>query len=245
MRFHSPRSVHVPLEVPGWRTPLRLAHLTDLHAGIVTPARLLHDAVDLANDSDPDLVVLTGDYVARSLNHLDTLVGALERLRTQAIAVLGNHDHWCGAPAVREALEQAGVKVLENAHWDLGDVALVGLDDGVTGHADVDRATHGMGDKPAVALSHDPACAPALWDRGAAVVMSGHTHAGQGVSPAIWSALGVKFLHGLYGEPGAQLYVSAGVGSAVVPWRAGKGRREVAVLEVAGEKPVDVISTGA
>jgi predicted MPP superfamily phosphohydrolase len=233
MRFHSPRAVHVPLKVPALRGSMKLVQLTDLHAGLVTPARLLHDAVDLANDADADFAVLTGDYVARSLNHLDTLVAALERLKAPAIAVLGNHDHWCGAAAVREALEHARVRVFENEAWDLGELAFVGVDDGVSKHADVPRATAGVGDKAVLALSHDPDTAPALWERGANVVLSGHTHAGQGLSPSVWSALGVRYLHGLYGEPGAQLYVSAGVGSAIVPWRAGLGRREVTILELA------------
>jgi len=79
---------------------LRLMHLTDPHVGWATPTELLQQAALLASRTNPDLVVLTGDYVNRSLRYLGELRRFLRALARPRVATLGNHDHWCGAPAV-------------------------------------------------------------------------------------------------------------------------------------------------
>src|SRR6185295_14016565 len=78
--------------------------------------RRLHRAVEIINELRPDAVVLTGDYVCTSTRPLPELTSALRELRAPSYAVLGNHDHWAGAKAVRAALERSGVDVLQNEH---------------------------------------------------------------------------------------------------------------------------------
>src|SRR5215212_4036269 len=53
--------------------PLRIAHLTDLHVGRVTPYEIQREAVRLTNAQNPDLVVVTGDFVCHSQLYLDQL----------------------------------------------------------------------------------------------------------------------------------------------------------------------------
>jgi predicted MPP superfamily phosphohydrolase len=193
---------------------MRVTQLTDLHVGLVTPDALVAEAVQIAVDSAPDVVALTGDFVA----HTTGALGRLQKLRAplpgRRIAVLGNHDHRAGADRVAAALAEIDVTVLDNA-WTW-------LDD------------HAIG------LSHHPAGAPDLWDRGVPLVLSGHTHGGQVHHPRWTPALfekveGTRHVTGMCGEPGRQVYVCPGIGAAVVPWRAGTGaRRSVAVLDVEG-----------
>lgn len=228
--------------------PIRIAHLTDLHVGAVTPHAAQLAAVEAVNAAEPDLVVLTGDYVCHSLDHLDELDDALRRVAAPMVGVLGNHDHWCGSAAVRRALERAGVDVLAN-EARVVDVAgqrlqIVGVDDGRTGHADVTAAVRTADPRlPTLGLSHVPHEADALWDAGVSLVLSGHTHSGQ-VAVGRMNELflaglgGHRYIHGLYGcrwgqrHPGA-VYVSAGIGAAVMAVRMGeRARREVAVFEL-------------
>src|SRR5438034_8247411 len=73
---------------------VRVAHLTDLHVGMLTPDRRIRRAVELANAARPDLVFLTGDYLCyspRFAGKLEALVGGLA---APTFATLGNHDHW-------------------------------------------------------------------------------------------------------------------------------------------------------
>lgn len=238
--FRHPTLHTVSVPLGGLGQSLRVAHLTDLHVGMVTPRGLLDEAVRLTNEAEPDLVVLTGDYVARSLRYLHVLTDVLSRLNGRRIATLGNHDHWAGADRVVTALEAAGVEVLSNGWTTHGSLAVVGLDDHGTGNADVLRATAGLEGRPALGLSHNPEAAPELWACGVSVVLSGHTHAGQlhipKVTRSAWKGmLGARYVDGWYEEPEGRVYVNPGVGSSVVPWRAGRpAHRAVAMLELEG-----------
>lgn len=235
---------------------LRVAHLTDQHFGRVTPLAVQEAAIELTNDQRPDLVVMTGDFVAHSQRYLDQLVATLAKLEAPAIAVLGNHDHWSGADEVARALDRAGVQLLRNQHTVVTlrhePLQVVGLDDSYTGHADVERATKGLDPRlPTLGLSHVAEEADALWRHGVPLVLSGHTHAGQITLArlneiALGKLVGHKYVHGLYGtrrpvelEPAGAVYVSAGIGASVMPLRVGeRGRREIAVFELGCEAPL-------
>src|SRR3569623_683973 len=188
----------------------RIAHLTDLHVGRVTPFAVQKAAVDMTNAERPDLVVLPGDFVCHSQLWLDQLVEVVSGFKAPTIAVLGNHDHWSGADEVEAALKRAGVEVLRNRNTTvtLGHERLqvVGLDDAYTGHARLEEAVKGLRrDLPTLALSHIAEEADGLWKRGIPLVLSGHTHGGQ-VTVARLHELslgkigGHKYLHGLYGS---------------------------------------------
>lgn len=227
--------------VPAAAAPLRLAHLTDIHVGRMTPEGRLEAAVDAINALEADLVCLTGDYVAHSLRYLPRLTHHLRRLRAPAFATLGNHDHWHGPEAVTRALEHAGVQVLNNAsaRVDVRGQAwrIVGIDDAVTGHHDVGRAFSEHGDEVPIVLSHLAELASVVERRGAALVLSGHTHGGQvhtgGVMERVMRGMGHRYIVGWYPVGDVPVYVNRGIGAAVFPWRTHPAAAEVAGIELA------------
>ena len=90
-----------------------------------------------------------------------------------------------------------------------------------------------------VVLCHAPDRAPAIAQRGADLVLSGHTHGGQiyvkGITDRIMKRVGLNFRRGMYdvgrGPAKSTLYVTPGVGFSGVTRRAGEGTHaEVAVL---------------
>lgn len=235
--------------------PIRVAHLTDQHVGRVTPWDVQREAIERTNAQQPDLVALTGDFVCHSQLYLDQLSELVSLLRAPAVAVMGNHDHWSGVDEVIAALGRGGAEVLRNQHTSITvhgqRLQVVGLDDGYTGHADKDRAVKGLDpDVPSLALSHIAEEADGLWRRGVPFVLSGHTHGGQVTLArlheiALGHIFGHKYVHGLYGSrerdaarngrggPRGAVYVSAGIGAAVMPFRVGdRGRREVAIFDL-------------
>lgn len=227
-------------------TPLKVVHVTDQHVGRVTPFSVQMEAVRLANEAKPDLVAITGDFVAHSCVFLDQLEEVIRSFQAPVVCVLGNHDHWSGPDEVRRALKRAGAMVLDNAHSVLevnhAKLQVVGLDDAYTGHADVGRAVKGLDPRlPTIGLSHIAEEADRLWHHKVPLVLSGHTHAGQITVArlhelAIGKLAGHRYVHGLYGarkgEQGA-VYVGAGIGAAVMPVRLGeRGQREVTVFEL-------------
>lgn len=224
---------------------LRIAHLTDLHVGRAEPLAVHAEAVRLTNAGRPDLVVLTGDFVNHSLHHLEELTAVIAAFEAPVVCVLGNHDHWSGAAAVRRALRRGGALVLDNAHTLLTlrgqRLQLVGLDDAYTGQADRRLATRGLRrDVATLGLSHIGEQADGLWAAGVPLVLSGHTHAGQ-ITVAklheltVGRLVGHRYVHGLYGARRGEgaVYVGAGVGASVVTLRVGeRACREVAFFEL-------------
>ena len=232
-------------------TPVRVAHLTDQHVGKITPLSVQLEAVAKANAESPDLVVLTGDFVCHSQLYLDQLTHVVSSFRVPVLAVLGNHDHWAGAPEVKNALRKGGVEVLTNQHTTITlghqKLQVVGLDDAYTGHADRREAVRGLRrDIPILGLSHIAEEADGMWADGVPFVLSGHTHGGQ-ITVARLHELatgrlcGHRYVHGLYGSrlvgPDGKfhgaVYVGAGIGAAIMPLRMGdRGRREVTIFEL-------------
>ena len=236
---------------------IRLVHLTDLHVGRVTPFAVQQAAVQLTNEASADLVCITGDFVCHSQLYLDELEAVIAAIEAPTICVLGNHDYWSGAAAVERCLERAGALVLKNANTRLTirrqALQIVGVDDAYTGHADVSKAARGLNPTiPSIGLSHIGEEADACWRAGIPLVLSGHTHAGQLTVArlnelAIGRVVGHKYVHGLYGKrdsrcpPEGAVYVGAGVGAAVIPWRVGdRARREVTVFEL-GSSPSEMV----
>ena len=236
--------------------PLQVAHLTDLHVGLVTPMRAQLEAVALTNAERPDLVVITGDFVCHSHAWLEDLTAVIRAFEAPVLAVLGNHDHWAGAPGVRRALLRGGAELLGNRNTTLrlrGQLLqVVGLDDAYTGHADRALALRGMNPRlPTLGLSHIAEEADGLWAAGVPLVLSGHTHAGQLTVArlnelVLGRLVGHRYIHGLYGTRGhgqatppeglGAVYVGAGIGAAVLPVRLGeRAQRELTIFTLGGQ----------
>jgi predicted MPP superfamily phosphohydrolase len=221
---------------------VRIAQLSDIHVGHMTPEEHVRSAIETANAAKPDVIALTGDYV-NWRRHEAALAG--EQLAgldaTRVVAVLGNHDYFTWGAGVRSALEKDGYEVLRNQHTIANvrgaPLALIGVDDPVTRHDDLDEAFAGVPDDATrVVLCHAPDRAPAIARRGADLVLSGHTHGGQiyikGITDRIMKKVGLHFRRGTFAlGDRTTLYVTPGVGFSGVRRRAGEGTAaEVAVL---------------
>jgi len=219
--------------LPQDQKPLRLLLLSDLHvAGPDMPPSRLARIIDQANAQRPDLVLLAGDFISdrRLATHHYTFREALAPLAAikaplGAVAVLGNHDHWRDAAKARAELTRIGVTVLANDAVRRGPLAIAGIDDDFTGHADVATAiaaARQLGGAP-IALSHSPDTFPQV-PGDISLTLAGHTHCGQvrypwGGTPATMSRYGGRYACGLIREGTRTLIVSAGLGTSVLPFR--------------------------
>lgn len=224
---------------------VRIAQLSDIHVGNLTPASHIRAAIEAANAAQPDLIVLTGDYVCWRRSEVALAAEQLAGLRApRVLAVLGNHDYFVWGAGVRNALERNGYEVLRNqttvANVRGAPLPIVGVDDPVTRHDDLDASFAGAPAELArIVLCHAPDRGPALAQRGADLVLSGHTHGGQiyikGITDRLMKRIGLKYRRGFYeltGEPQrpTRLYVTPGVGFSGVTRRAGEGTHaEVAI----------------
>lgn len=211
---------------------LRIVQLTDIHHGIYFPETALNLVVELANQLNPDIVALTGDFVTRSRNYIEPVAEILSGLRaTEGVyAVLGNHDFRVGAGEIAGALSRNGIEVLRNRHVTIRrrgqKICLAGIDDYLYG-ANLPRALRGIPEGTStVLLSHNPAIIQDASKVGVSFVLSGHTHGGQVRLPFIGCVYGrsaeqMRFKRGRDSLRGTQIYVSRGLGTVVLPVRYG------------------------
>jgi len=220
---HTVKVPHLPEALRG----LRIAHLTDIHRSEVTQDRLIHHAVALANAAQPDLTLLTGDYVTRNPNDITPCAHMLAGLRARlgVFAVLGNHDYTTDGKAMEHALTVQGITVLPNRSVCLPEgLRLVGLDDDRYHRTDVARAFADVEpNEPTLVLAHNPALVERVADR-ECVVFSGHTHGGQIRLPILTARevrrIGAKhYRAGWFTVGKAKLYVNRGIGQVGVPIR--------------------------
>ena len=226
-------------DLPPGLDGLRLAHLSDLHAGPLVGADLLRRWRDLTERERPDLLLFTGDLVDSRPEELGALVEAFRGFRPPhgAFAVLGNHDYFDDPRPIWRDLEAEGIRCLENRSALVqrggATLALLGLQDPMARNGRFRRLVFGPGPRPAEAARDLPAEAfriclnhrPSEWERaleaGARLTLSGHTHGGQiNPIPGFSSAhlIGPRTA-GLYREGEDRLYVSRGLGVVGLPLR--------------------------
>lgn len=227
--------------------PLRIAQLTDTHLGAFMSSERLRGICERAVASDPDLVMLTGDFLTmESQADPAVLRRALEPLAPLAgrvFACLGNHD--LEAPdTVRAALSQVGAELLVDAaktvETPAGRVQILGVDFRWLKRAEhlaaVCRAHPREPDALRVILLHDPGAFKSLPEGEGDLVLSGHTHGGQ----VGFVSLGLPYTlmrlftktpdHGFWGRGTDRLYVHRGTGHYGFPVRLGVPAEESLLL---------------
>lgn len=199
---------------------LRIVQLSDIHIGDGVPDGRVMRAVQEVNALEPDLIVMTGDFVTTKRDPLSRVPELLEPLKGPRVAVMGNHDHWSGLKQIHDGLEKIGVTVLQNENTALRlrgvDFNVIGIDDHTTKNDDVELAYRGAGKPSRLVLTHTPSCAKKLpaWED--VLCLSGHTHGGQWHVPKLtkgfYKAAGQQWYRGNYRVRGNQLYVNRGLG---------------------------------
>ena len=212
----------------------RIALLADLHLGLLVKPGFLRAALGRLCAAEPDLILLCGDLTERPDESIDILVGHLRPVcsRFNTIAVMGNHDYWCGREFFCRQLAAAGVDMVINEHRLIrrrgnpraAGVAILGLDDYVFGSPDFAAAAAGIENGTFTILAaHHPDQADDLpADAAVDLMLCGHTHGGQVCLFGMHLATCVKnrnYVAGRTRGPGFPMYISRGLGCVTVPLR--------------------------
>ena len=221
----------VPLPIVGLSRQLagiRIVQLSDFHMSPPASRPLLQHAVTIANQLEPDIIVLTGDYVSKHGGYIFELTPMLAQLQAKlgVYAILGNHDWAGGQLTVQWAIENAGIPVWRNQgkmiQHNGGAFFLGGLDSVRFGKPNADEMLCGVSDDvPAIVLLHEPDIAHhvASYPQVKAL-LCGHTHGGQVKLPLLGTPkpflpiLGRKFVAGMYKIDDMWLYVNRGIGTS-------------------------------
>jgi len=218
--------------------PLRLVQITDPHLGPFMSVERLAGICQRAVERDPDLVLLTGDFLTMESQAdprlLEQALAPLKNLPGRAFACLGNHDH--EAPEiVLNALERNGITLLvddaTSVQTAAGPVQIVGMDFVWKNRKErMARVCEQHPREPGalrIVLLHDPGAFQHLPEGEADLVLSGHTHGGQvglvslGLPYTMMRAFVKMPDHGLWARGTDRLYVHRGTGHYGFPLRLG------------------------
>jgi predicted MPP superfamily phosphohydrolase len=209
---------------------ITIAHVTDVHVGGVTSARVLRQMVNTTNALRADLVLLTGDLINYELADLSegiALVKAMEG-RYGLWTIEGNHDLAVDGGEFERRVKAAGVPLLldESAIANVRGypVQVFGLRwiDGGGGQRDRvtalqvrDVLKQRHPDAFPILLAHHPHAFDAAVKVDLPLTLAGHTHGGEcmldsqhGIGPVMF-----RYWSGLYTRGRSQLVVSNGVGN--------------------------------
>lgn len=205
----------------------RIAHLTDLHYRPDSDEELTEKLIASVNAADPDLIIITGDFVIEDPSSLQEVCRHLKKLTAKhgIIASPGNHDRWhCGDALMWTEMRKAGITYLKNDSTTLSikgeHIFFPGLDSIWGGNLHASRAwkNHRKGD-PVITLMHEPDPFDHLCKHyPLSLQLSGHTHGGQCRVPLIGYApakvkFGRNYIYGHFEKSDAQLWVGRGIGT--------------------------------
>ena len=186
----------VELAIAGLPTALagmRIVQLSDLHIGSYMSAGGVRRAVEMANELGADLAVVTGDFLTRRGDPLESCIAELSRLRARlgVWGCNGNHEIYANAETVAERLfARHGMVLLRQQNVELVHNAqpfnLIGVDyqrqpqGRPRGQVKLDVIQPLVRrDVPNILLSHNPNTFPGAAALGIELMLTGHTHGGQ------------------------------------------------------------------
>ena len=209
----------------------------------------LQEVMDLITEEKPDVLLITGDFLIghqfdetspQLLQDLITVLSPLSQ-RIPTFAVLGNHDYWTNAEAVRNMFSTCGIRDLTNTVFTLTranvHLHICGVDDIWEGVPNLELiASQLTYNSVSILLAHEPDFADKSARTGSFdLQVSGHSHGGQVVlpflGPPILPYLGRKYPSGLYKIGEMYQYTNRGVGMAGLPVR-WNCRPEITIFEL-------------
>ncbi len=171
---------------------LHAVMVSDIHLGNIIAGASLTKMVDMINNLEPDIILLSGDIIDGNLKPYNKhdLPSIFKKLKAKygVFAALGNHEYYEDHPDdISEHLEDVGIKVLRDDYIKIDDsFYIVGRSDTAVKRLtntsrqnlkelfnDIDTAL------PIILLDHNPKYMNEALENGVDLQLSGHTHRGQ------------------------------------------------------------------
>lgn len=229
-------STKLPPEFDGFR----IAQIADLHNTEFGENN--SDLLALLRESEPDIIVFTGDQVDARRTRLDIVIAFAKEAAQIApcYLVTGNHEGSITQIAqLKTGLTEAGVMILDDEALQLqhngAALTLIGLQDPTMNSRYISHGSAGAVDAAlsdltwdpqyySILLAHHPEYLEIYAEHGVDLVLSGHAHGGQvrlGNMGIIAPHQGFfpKYDAGLYTMDSTDMILSRGLGNSLFPWR--------------------------
>ncbi|MGC9325722.1 MAG: metallophosphoesterase [Desulfomonilia bacterium] len=225
-----PEMIHMKSsKIPESMGRVRIVQVSDVHLGLVVRGWRLQKIVKVIQETDPDILVSTGDLVDGQIDSLKGLPDVFREIQPRygKFAVTGNHEFYAGLDHSLDIIHQAGFTMLRGEAVTIpGMITVAGVDDPTArrfhmtaGKREEDLLSSVPKDTFTLLLKHQPYLKEStlgLYD----LQLSGHTHNGQ-IFP--FSLMVRQFYDHVTGwhelGKGSHLYVSRGTGTWGPPIR--------------------------
>lgn len=241
----------ITIPVKGLIHEIRAVHITDVHLGNFRGKREVDKIARKIKELDPDVVFNTGDMFDSKAHfgESEDVLAAFRTLNIPHYFVYGNHDQHVGVQDVIKQLKNANATVLLNKVAYFRELQIIGLNNMLA-----DRNTFDMhtaedsetieevlnelvikDEHPTILLHHRPDGVKYMQEKGAGLLLAGHTHAGQIFPFTFIAKLMFGYNRGLYRYETMDIYVSEGSGTIFAPVRLGT-RSEITLIRLTPDK---------
>ena len=202
---------------------MQILQITDLHLSKLLPVYKARRIIDLANSTNPDIIVLIGDIVDSNVENISYFIPLLRELKAKygVYFVLGNHEFIYNPYKSLSFIQKTNITPIVNSSIQINNnINLIGLSDLHFGKyaslaPSLNLALESSNPNlPNILLAHQPNTIDII-DSRINLMLSGHTHGGQIFPFNFLATLANPFLYGLKSINGTQIYISKGAGVAV------------------------------
>lgn len=216
---------------------LKIIHFSDLHYGMTIDIKKLDQIVEKINNTNPDIIVFTGDLVDRyttlSKDEIKQISEKLNKLEAKLgkYIVQGNHDK----KYLNDIISNTDFMLLDN-NYDLiynegyTPILITGIGSSILNNVDIDKAYSYFNKSDSnkeiftISLMHEPDNIDKILEKyNVDLVLSGHSHNGQVRLPFAEALVKVEGAKKYYEEKyiinNTTLLISGGIGTSNYPFR--------------------------
>lgn len=213
----------ITLTYKGLNNKIKIAHLSDIHLGVLYKKNFIESIVSEINQIKPDVVVITGDLFDSSMPVEVDWLKPFDNLTIPIFYITGNHETYYNKTAALEVVNQTNIQYIQNVVEYRG-INFIGVDYEYRNLTDrlVTLSPLFKDSKiPNVLLCHVPLLKPKdLAPFNIFLYLGGHSHGGQMFPMHLISYFGSKCFAGLYSDDNNHhVYVSTGLGAVLCPIR--------------------------
>ena len=215
--------------------PLRIVMMSDIHLGYHIRRGEFAKWVDMINAKKPDLVLIAGDIIDRSVEPLlkEGTAQEFRRISAPVYACPGNHEYYSGINKSIQFCKLAGITMLRDTAVSVAGINIIGRDDRTNARRKPLESLVAETEKGrfTILLDHQPYSLEEAEKNGIDFEFCGHTHYGQ-IWPISWITDALyEDAYGPLEKGGTQYYVSSGIGIWGGKFRIGT-RSEYVVAEI-------------
>ncbi len=229
-------------KIPEGFNGYRILQISDLHN------KNFHGLLDkLVEESNPDIIVITGDLIDRRNTNIKTATELVKRLSIMVPTyyATGNHEQLSDKyNELMKEMKKLDVHFLDNSYTTLSnkgdEVGLMGVADPAIVQSEstylwndnqkymiesIKKLYKNVKTDFNILLSHRPELFNVYKDSGVDLVLSGHAHGGQVILPLIGALVAPnqgfipKYTEGIYSKNSTSMVVSRGLGNSIIPIR--------------------------